>query len=425
MNSTIYTNMDSVRNYNVFNNNASNASRAMERATTGLKIASAKDNASQYAISAKMLERINSNTQASQNVQNDNALLKTAEDGIANTVSILQTLKARAIDAANDSNTDADRANIQKEVDRLIDQIDDNSKNVKYNGKTLLDGTFAEKVTCATKAASFVQLDSATAAKKLSEYFSNTTGPALAVATWTDKDGVAQNATRGFTASSHTLSQVLTSADLLSGSALTVSQVSDTSGGNISSLTDKDGNNVSVAAPGFAAVATAAGTGFSSLAITISVGSNKQTFTFGEIQQGKAINTNSAQALTFQVGEEQGFKIDNVNIEDMGKTGLGIGSINVSTKTGANGAIGTIDTALKRALAQQTDIGALEQRLGFTADTLDTINENLQASASTIRDADMAKEISTYMKWNVLMQASQYMLAQSNQNAYSVVNLLQ
>ena len=84
-----------------------------------------------------------------------------------------------------------------------------------------------------------------------------------------------------------------------------------------------------------------------------------------------------------------------------------------------------MDTALQKALNAATDVGAYEQRLGYTADTVSTQIENLENSDSAIRDSDMAKEISNYMKFSVLSQASQYMLAQSNQNAFSVLNLLQ
>ena len=77
------------------------------------------------------------------------------------------------------------------------------------------------------------------------------------------------------------------------------------------------------------------------------------------------------------------------------------------------------------ALSAAADVGALEQRLGYTADNLTTMNENLEASDSAIRDSDIAKDMTNYMKYAVLSQASQYMLAQAGQNAFSVLNLLQ
>ena len=104
---------------------------------------------------------------------------------------------------------------------------------------------------------------------------------------------------------------------------------------------------------------------------------------------------------------------------------LGIKGINITSKEAASAAAGAFDTALNRALEEQTKIGALENRLGYTADNITTATENVQASESAIRDADMAKEMSDFMKWSVLGQASQLMLAQAGQNAYSVLQLLQ
>ena len=154
--------------------------------------------------------------------------------------------------------------------------------------------------------------------------------------------------------------------------------------------------------------------------------SKSVTYSFNTlIQQGKDQNT-GATPLTFQVGDSTGMTT-NLAIGDMSTTGLGINKLaeSFSSREKSEASINVIDSAIAVALNQQTSVGAMEQRLGFTADNLDTINENLQASKSAISDSNMAKEISDYMKWSVLSQASQYMLAQSNQNAFQVLNLLQ
>ena len=417
--------MDSVRNYNVFNKNASNASRAMERATTGLKIASAKDNASQYAISAKMLERINSNTQASQNVQNDNALMKTAEDGIANTVSILQTLKAKAIDAANDTNTNTDRATIQKEVDKLIAQIDTNASTVKFNGKTLLDGSASGKVAANTNAAMFAEISADIQTKKMTELLgiASNGGGVKAEYAWTNAAGEAKNSTV-------TVANTLTVAEVLSDTAKPSVFTAKTNTGTTEAslgINDATGTAINIGT-GIGLYTTATGASNNISGVSVKLSSIKEptkyyTVSFDQLQMAKNQKTQD-DSLTFQIGEEAGFSFT-ADINDVSTKGLNLTSLSVKTKDDATSAIGAIDAALRTALEEQTKIGATEQRLGFTADTLDTINENLQASASTIRDANMAKEISDYMKWNVLMQSSQYMLAQSNQNAFSVLNLLQ
>ena len=100
-------------------------------------------------------------------------------------------------------------------------------------------------------------------------------------------------------------------------------------------------------------------------------------------------------------------------------------TLNISTKDYANAAINVLDNAVQKALDQQTTIGAVQSRLEYTSSNLTTASENVQASESTIRDADMAKEMTNYTKNNVLMQAAQAMLSQANQSSSSVLSLLQ
>ncbi len=79
---------------------------------------------------------------------------------------------------------------------------------------------------------------------------------------------------------------------------------------------------------------------------------------------------------------------------------------------------------MEYSLDQATTIGAYLQRLEHTATNITTSTENVQAAESTIRDADMAKEMTDYTKFNILTQASQSMLAQVNQNATAALGLL-
>ena len=95
------------------------------------------------------------------------------------------------------------------------------------------------------------------------------------------------------------------------------------------------------------------------------------------------------------------------------------------TQHDANVALRVIDGALQYALNEVTHVGAYISRLDFSESNLVTANENTVSSESTIRDADMAKEMMEYTKANVLAQASQSMLAQANQNSSQVMSLLQ
>ena len=136
----VKNNMSAVRTLNILNQNSSALNKSLAKVSSGMKINSAQDDASGYAISERMLVRIRSLDQANQNSQNDSSLMKTAEGAVSNTIEILKALKEKAINAANDSNTDEDRQTIQKEIDQFIDQIDDNAL-VQFNGKYLVDGS--------------------------------------------------------------------------------------------------------------------------------------------------------------------------------------------------------------------------------------------------------------------------------------------
>ena len=119
----VKNNMSAVRTMNTLNNNSTALQKSLAKVSSGMKINSAQDDASGYAISEKMRVRIRSLDQANQNTQNDSSMMKTAEGAVSSTVEILKALKEKAINAANDSNTDADRATIQKEMNQFIDQI--------------------------------------------------------------------------------------------------------------------------------------------------------------------------------------------------------------------------------------------------------------------------------------------------------------
>lgn len=356
MNSTVYTNMDSVRNYNIFTANQSKASNAMSRATTGLRIASVQDGPADWAISERMRERINSLTQANQNTQNANSMMKTAESGITNIVSILRTLKEKAIEAADSTASVEDRKALQKETENLLSQIDDIAYGTKFNGTNLLvasDAVFSDDIT----GTSFYEVSSTTSTdtESITDSLTGT--------------GAADN-TRVFQVGDDPNLKIKVDLPLMSLKGLglmnPLSAQAATALGNLST-----------------AVASA--------------------------EKASAIASNS----------------DQLDTRDANYTLAKNQVIDLNTRGNALTAMKAIERALNTALEAGTNIGSIENRLGYTADNLSTQIENLQSSDSTIRDANMAKEISDYMKWSVLMQSSQYMLAQSNQNAFSVLNLLQ
>jgi flagellin len=98
--------------------------------------------------------------------------------------------------------------------------------------------------------------------------------------------------------------------------------------------------------------------------------------------------------------------------------------LNLSTQTAANAAITTIDTAIEKVSDTRSKLGAYQNRLEHTINNLQVSSENMTAAESRIRDADMAAEMSAFVKSQVLSQASVSMLAQANQVPQTVMKLL-
>jgi flagellin len=112
---------------------------------------------------------------------------------------------------------------------------------------------------------------------------------------------------------------------------------------------------------------------------------------------------------------------------DAGASGLGVSGVDLGSGTAASGAtaaIATIDAAIKLVSDERATMGANQNRLEHTINNLGTSSENLSAAESRIRDVDMAKEMSTFSKNNILSQAAQAMLAQANQQPQQVLQLL-
>ena len=506
----VKNNLGAVRTLNTLNANSSALQKSLQKVSSGMKINSAQDDASGYAISERMRVRIRSLDQANQNTQNDSSLMKTAEGAVGNTVEILRALKEKAINAANDSNTDEDRQTIQKEINQFIDQIDDNAL-VQFNGKYLVDGS-KNNATVSSKTILLNQsLNVNTANTSALTSLSNRAGDSLNIAS-SDKYQVSwvQNGvihTTSGDVGTKTLADILTIEDngkLIAGvqntdssgkialagdfetsttprtislsnsepgymtytyyglndsnkqvtltSSVYVSDgnqpagpgsttitVTDTGYGT-SSVDGKDKFNKDVYTPdktaGLAVGAAVAGVDNQLSGLTISIldqdgnvkkAANAALDQFKQYQ--RAENETGDMSLNFHIGSEANVAIK-VGMSDMRSQALGLkGSdgtrIDVFTKEHANAAINVIENALTKALDQQTTIGAIEARLEYTSTNLTTSSENVQAAESTIRDADMAKEMTNYTKNNVLLQAAQAMLAQANQNSSAVLSLLQ
>lgn len=125
-----------------------------------------------------------------------------------------------------------------------------------------------------------------------------------------------------------------------------------------------------------------------------------------------------------QVGAKSGQTIT-FSISEMSASGLTVNNLKINTQADASDAMDKAQDAIIKVSEQRADLGAIQNRLEHTIASVDTTAENLTASESRIRDTDMAAEMVTYSKNNILQQAAQSMLASANQSTAGVLSLLQ
>jgi flagellin len=137
---------------------------------------------------------------------------------------------------------------------------------------------------------------------------------------------------------------------------------------------------------------------------------------------GKALLDGSFNG-TFQIGANSGQTL-NVAVGNTDATALGVNTVDVSTQGGASSALAALDTAIETISGTRADLGAVQNRLEHTVNNLSVASENLAASESRIRDTDMAKEMLSLTRAQILSQAGTAMLAQANQVPQTVLQLL-
>ncbi len=138
-----------------------------------------------------------------------------------------------------------------------------------------------------------------------------------------------------------------------------------------------------------------------------------------------AAGTSGIGGLTMQVGEsDEDYQKITVSVDDMSSSGLGIKNISMATQEASSAALKKINAAIEKVSVNRGNLGALQNRLEHTINNLNVTSENMTAAESRIRDVDMAKEMMQFTKNNVLSQAAQAMLAQSNMQPQNVLQLL-
>jgi len=144
---------------------------------------------------------------------------------------------------------------------------------------------------------------------------------------------------------------------------------------------------------------------------------------FNGVQLLNTASTATNGSIQLQVGASNGDKLS-VVLSNITLAGLGISALSITSTTGAQGAISTLDGALTAVLTLRAKVGAAQNRLETSYNFTGIQRENMMAAESRIRDVDFAEEMTNYTRNQILMQASTAMLSQANMSIQSVLQLL-
>lgn len=421
--------------------NASNASKSMEKLSSGLRINKAGDDAAGLAISEKMRGQIRGLDQAAANSQSAISLLQTGEGALNETTSILQRMRELAVQGSNDTLNANDRGQIQKEMDQLVAETDRIGNNTEFNTKKLLNGAANVSGTSSTTNAAITggtgdtqigaqviitgsTLATAATATRAGAFTASVTTGAVAIningtsfnfATGTTNIDAAKainDAGVGVTATFTATDLILTTSAVGSAATLKSDAVA---AGTIATNTGADATATITGTPNYTAVGNT---------ITIQQpGAAKGLEITLKAAGAATLDVAANGTLSFQIGANQG-QLLNVGIADMRSAALGTAGVKVTDSSTATTAITTIQTAIDKVSSERSKLGAFSNRLEHTIANLGTASENMTSAESRIRDVDMAKEMSTFSKNNILSQAAQAMLAQANQQPQQVLQLL-
>lgn len=413
MSMVINHNLSALNTYNKLNYNTNAMNKSLEKLSSGYRINSAADDAAGLAISEKMRGQIRGLNQASSNAQDSISMVQTAEGALEETESILQRMRELAVQSASDTNTDEDRANIQDEVDALVDEINNIANTTEFNTKKLLDGSMGKAVTAATTS---IETNKSLAAGAGTDVATSTVLTAL-----TDTAGNSLGIVAGDTVTIEYMQDgAYQSSTVTVAAATALSDLAVTADYGLT--VDTDGNVLATAAAG--------GTTNAVYGLTMTVtdaSGNKRTAAtnalsdYTQTQGAENVRLNGSSTILIGANTGQDISID---IGNMNASSLGVENIEVDSQKKANIAISVIDTATATVSSARAKLGAVQNRLESTINNLSASSENLTSAESRIRDVDMASEMAEYTKLSVITQAATAMLAQANQQPQQVLTLL-
>ncbi len=487
-NMVINTNVLALNSHRALKNVGTSVSRASERLASGLRINRAADDAAGLAISEKMRSQIRGLNQASRNAQDGISLIQTAEGALQETENMLQRMRELVVQASNDSLEDTDRQKIALELNQLSDEIDATSTKTEFNKKKLINGDWQTEELYFQVGANAYQglkfnidaMDATTlkvSAREIGDVVSSTfTGNPNAANFGTKTTNIFAGGTNVVNISDISAAAYQSNVsrytfgqnqfiDLTEDGRIVV-MGSDGSDGtydlatqqaiatfSFSSHSGQATINVAPGAtitytetpPALTALATVAGvddtqnwgpvkarwdsavpsiyydmsgrsTGFTGAGAAIDLSGKTQTP--NDLLTAGIVSVIS-DGLTFNVDPGTG-KLDETTVAASVK----VGPVGGSKGERISALTTIIDGAIEAVSSQRAKLGAYQNRLEHTIRNLETASENLSASESRIRDADMAKEMMDLTKANVLQQAATSMLAQANMAPQTILQLL-
>ncbi len=485
----IQHNIAALNSYRNLTNNNSAVSKNLEKLSSGYRINRAGDDAAGLAISEKMRAQITGLNTAQKNAQDGVSLVQTAEGALTEVHSMLNRMVELADQSANGTYDNAvDRANLQKEITSLKDEIDRIAKSTNFNGINLLDGSLStakidlSAATVNGQGGTITQV-AATGEKSVITAGTGTgTNEETLTVEYLDAEGKSHKVDVKYTnsATANTLAGNLETA-LKANSELSsvfdikvnganvelTSKVTGTDGAKVIGVTSTDTGKVTKGTGTAGTDAKVTLDGMDTIKAGDSITLNGKTYKFvdnvsdavddGEIAvqigaggeadtianlqkalEGSGISVAlqgtkaefsaiaDGAALTLQIGDTSAdFNQMEVSVSDMHVAALGIADVDISTQAGAKAAVDKIKAAINSVSSTRGDLGAIQNRLEHTINNLSVTAENMTAAESRIRDVDMANEMMAYTKNNILVQSSQAMLAQANQIPQGVLQLLQ
>lgn len=369
--------------------NQGTSSKSLEKLSSGLRINTAADDAAGLAISEKMRGQIRGLEKAQLNAQDSISLIQTAEGALQQVSDILQRMRELGVQSMNGILSQTEKDAISAEISQLQQEIDRIAETNKFSGTYLLKGTLGM-----------------TADKATTDLYTSVDGEyeLLEGVESLDVTAAEKNKTYSIAASSSGYLEVSYEIDGVTYTAATTVKIDD--------FTSANGGYT-----GFLGFDDTSG---KSAGIKLQL----KDFDLSELD-GKTISTTDGGKTRLQIGANSTDTPLNIEIGDVRTKALGIDKLDINDTESAKQTLDAIDNALTLLSAERGNLGAYQNRLEYTIQSLAVSEENLTAAESRIRDVDMAAEMVNYTKANILNQTATAMLAQANQLPQSVLQLLQ